>query len=68
VQRVVSEDTEMFKTAGMPGQHTHTSKTGFETTFLRLHKIDIIAAKHARHTAKDKIEETEIRRELIRKI
>jgi hypothetical protein len=67
VQRVVSEDT-MFKTAGMPGQHTHISKTGFETTFLRLHEIDIIAAKHARNAAKDKIEETEIRRELIRKI
>jgi hypothetical protein len=46
----------------------HISKTGFETTFLRLHEIDIIAAKHARNTAKDKIEETEIRRGLIRKI
>jgi len=30
--------------------------------------IDIIADKHARNTAKDKIEEAEIRRELIRKI
>lgn len=48
--------------------NTHISKTGFETTFLRLNEIDITAAKQARNTAKEEIEETEICRELIRKI
>jgi hypothetical protein len=65
---VASGDMEVFKTAGMPGQHTHISKTGFETTFLRFYEIAIIPVRHARNTAKDKIEETEIRREVIRKI
>jgi hypothetical protein len=48
--------------------NTHISKTGFETTFLILNEIDITAAKHARNTVKDEMEETEIHRELIRKI